>query len=94
MGGGSVTDLDELHTILNSTTNQKDRHKRLNTEHAYYKHTHKVEAAANTELFRQTGITYEVKLQNFCIILGGENTDMNTIVSLPTAEELVKVLNV
>ena len=68
----------------------------VNTELAYYVHTHPAEKAFHPELFRQTMIPMEEKVSNLCMLLS--NDDGNsvagtaTVLDLPSVEDAIVVL--
>ena len=91
---GPCTSRDELLHIIQRHPDIKK--KIVNTEHAYYIHTHPSERASHPELFRQTLLSLEDKVANLCMLL--DNDDGNAVagsaevLDLPTLEDAAAAL--
>ena len=89
--GGPVTSASELLEILRRNPDLSE--KILRNEFSYFVHTHITEKAQRPTLFRQNNISYDEKLENFCILLTDDDNNCTaTIANLPTNQDGVKVL--
>ena len=73
---------------------QKSKRISSNTELAYYVHTHKFDKAVKADLFHLNKITHEEKLENFTILLAGDdtNTSSSTICDLPSNDDVLDAM--
>ena len=89
--GGPVTSASEILEILRKHPDQAE--KILKTEFAYFVHTHLTEKTQRPDLFRQNKITYEEKIENFCILLTDDVENCTaTIANLPTNDDGMKAI--
>ena len=64
---GPATSVEELHSILNSYPDQRDRIVR--TELSFYRDTHKAEVIQQPDLFKIYNISHDEQLLNLCALL-------------------------
>ena len=89
--GGPVTSAVEILEVLKRNPDKQKF--TLRTELAYFTHTHKTEKIQRHDLFRQNVISFEEKLENFCILLSDDaETCTATTANLPNNEDGIKAL--
>ena len=62
----------------------------VRTELSYYRNTHKADVIASPSLFKLNKITHEEQLTNLCVMLGGMNNRLITV--LPRNEDALTAL--
>ena len=83
--GGPCASVDELQLILRQNPDQSE--KIINSEMAFYLHTHKADKIEWPETFRLNGIATEEKLGNLIILLNEKSITKAIITNLPTNSE-------
>ena len=86
---GPANSVEELHTILNS--NPDKREKIIQTELSFYQDTHKVDVVKQTDLFKINGISHDEQLLNLCTLLA-EHDLAHDFISLPSNKDAATVL--
>ena len=82
---GHATSVEELHTILNS--NPDKREKIVRTELSFYRDTHKADVIQQPDLFKINGISHDEQLLNLCTLQLARD-----FVSLPSNKDAATVL--
>ena len=88
--GGPATTVEELKQSLQEKPDQQVAI--VKTELAYYVHTHKADKIVRSHLFKQNGISFEVKLMNLLILLEDEDVSACTLVDLLTNSDVIIAL--
>ena len=88
--GGPATSVEELKQSLQGKPDQQVTI--VKTELAYYVHTHKADKIVRPHLFKQNGISYEVKLMNLSILLDDEDVSACTLADLLTNSDVIIAL--
>ena len=68
---GPATSVEELHMILKSNPNKRE--KIVRTELSFYRDTHKADVIHQPDLFRISNISYDEQLLNLCFLLAEHN---------------------
>ena len=89
--GGPATSAEEILEVLKRNPDKQKFI--LRTELAYFTHTNKTEKIQRPDLFRQNVISFEEKLESFCILLSDDaETCTATIANLTTNGDGIKAL--
>ena len=90
--GWPATSAEELEVIL-AKLDDTLTEKVVRAELSYYKHTHASDIRATPELFRLIGISHDERLENLCILLGGDHSKSTKCVDdLPNNESLRRIV--